>query len=314
MISLVLLGIVSRRDHARDHAAAAVLPGRQSDHDAARPAAPGDVGAARSTCAACRPIGDDIIVATDSSIEFMMNVGTGIVCEVIDGTQVALPPPKPRERSDAHELVLDTASPTRRSYTVYIYNDSSVVGNEDDRWQKFTLSDVHAQRQQVRMPFTHRGRRRPKSGRSSSCRARSLTISSTGGPLSRYIDVGAPVRVMKRVRYALYQAAATANGISASRTYNTSTSTYGSLVARQRTVRPVLGSRRPRASASGTTTSTATRSRRRMDSATRAKIARVDLIARARTSSNVRAAGIQSGANQQYKDSLAVSVMLRNRN
>ena len=39
-----------------------------------------------------------------------------------------------------------------------------------------------------------------------------------------------------------------------------------------------------------------------------------DLIARARTSANVRAAGIQGGANQQYKDSLAVSVMLRNRN
>jgi hypothetical protein len=50
------------------------------------------------------------------------------------------------------------------------------------------------------------------------------------------------------------------------------------------------------------------------DSTNRTKIARVDLIVRARTSANVRAAGIQGGANQQYKDSLAVSVMLRNRN
>jgi hypothetical protein len=45
----------------------------------------------------------------------------------------------------------------------------------------------------------------------------------------------------------------------------------------------------------------------------RARIARVDLIARARTATNVRAAGIQAGLDQQYKDSLAVSVMLRNR-
>ena len=45
----------------------------------------------------------------------------------------------------------------------------------------------------------------------------------------------------------------------------------------------------------------------------RARIARVDLIARSRTATNVRAAGIQAGLDQQYKDSLAVSVMLRNR-
>jgi hypothetical protein len=50
------------------------------------------------------------------------------------------------------------------------------------------------------------------------------------------------------------------------------------------------------------------------DATNRARIARVDLIARARTAANVRAAGIQGGANQQYQDSLAVSVMLRNRN
>ena len=50
------------------------------------------------------------------------------------------------------------------------------------------------------------------------------------------------------------------------------------------------------------------------DATNRARIARIDLIARARTLSNVRAAGIQNGVDQQYKDSLAVSVMLRNRN
>jgi hypothetical protein len=47
--------------------------------------------------------------------------------------------------------------------------------------------------------------------------------------------------------------------------------------------------------------------------ADRLRIARVDLIARARTDAEVRAAGIQNGVSQQYRDSLAVSVMLRNR-
>jgi hypothetical protein len=49
------------------------------------------------------------------------------------------------------------------------------------------------------------------------------------------------------------------------------------------------------------------------DSAARTRIARIDLVARAKTSANVRAAGIQNGVSQQYKDSLAASVMIRNR-
>jgi hypothetical protein len=49
------------------------------------------------------------------------------------------------------------------------------------------------------------------------------------------------------------------------------------------------------------------------DSASRTKIARVDLIVRAKTSSDVRAAGFQNGVSQQYRDSLAASVMIRNR-
>src|SRR5512147_1514698 len=39
--------------------------------------------------------GADILVASDSSIEFLMTVGTGIVCDTVAGTmgtQVALPP------------------------------------------------------------------------------------------------------------------------------------------------------------------------------------------------------------------------------
>ena len=38
-------------------------------------------------------VGDDIKVATDSSMEFMVTVGTGIVCELpAGGAQIVLPP------------------------------------------------------------------------------------------------------------------------------------------------------------------------------------------------------------------------------
>ena len=251
-------------------------------------------------------VGDDILAATDSSMEFMVNIGTGIVCEVVSGTQVALPP----ETLASGQMLTSFygyGDPPKGAM-VYMYNDSSVVGNEEDRWQQFTLVDVHHDAGRCLTSFASiadAGKQRPILEVSSTEPNDALT----GGPISRYINVGAPVRVMKRIRYALYQASDGKWYLGFS-TYDTSTSTYGSLS-------PVSGPYDPYGTASGLgfryydvdgneIASGAAASERE-------KIARVDLIARARTSANVRAAGIQNGANQQYRDSLAVSVMLRNR-
>ena len=266
-------------------------------------------------------IGNDVIVASDSSLEFMVNVGTGIVCQTIGGNKVALPP-----------LALDSKQtltswygygppdPAASEYTVYIYNDSSIVGNEDDRWQKFTLTGV-ATSLAYCLPgpgsFTKAvdlGQQRPVLELSSTEPNDPVTM----GPLSQYIGAGAPVRVLKRVRYKLYQhsdgqwylgfAACTA-------ACSVGSGTYEALA-------PVSGPYDAYSTSSGTPTGFGFRYYdvdgveipSGSDAAARARIARVDLIARARTSGNVRAAGIQNGATQQYRDSLAVSVMLRNRN
>ena len=37
-------------------------------------------------------VGGDILEVTDSSIQFRVNVGTSVVCQIIDATHVALPP------------------------------------------------------------------------------------------------------------------------------------------------------------------------------------------------------------------------------
>jgi prepilin-type N-terminal cleavage/methylation domain-containing protein len=41
---------------------------------------------------ACRPVGNDILVASDSSIVFNVTVGTGAVCELSGDAAVAMPP------------------------------------------------------------------------------------------------------------------------------------------------------------------------------------------------------------------------------
>ena len=88
-------------------------------------------------------IGNDILVASDSSIEMMVTVGTGAVCHVVNGAKVAMPP----EVLASGQSITnwygygepDPKNKPKSGYTVYIYNDSSVGGNADDRWQKFTL-------------------------------------------------------------------------------------------------------------------------------------------------------------------------------
>ena len=255
-------------------------------------------------------VGADILVASDSSMEFLVNVGTGVVCEVVDGKQVALPPEK-LASGQVLTSWLGYGKPDKDvySYFVYIYNDSSITGNEDDRWQKFTLKEVHADNSRCLTSFAtiaDVGKERPILELAST----EPDDPATGGPLSRYINVGAAVRVVKRIRYALYQET---NG-----KWYLGFANYKNGLSSWDTMSPVSGPYDPYGSASGLGFRyydvDGNEIASGADSASRSRIARVDLIARARTAANVRAAGYQGGVEQQYKDSLAVSVMLRNRN
>lgn len=258
-------------------------------------------------------VGNDILSVSDASIEFMVNIGTGIVCQVIGNDQVALPP----ENLDSGQMLTSWFGygPPDAGVSVYIYNDSSVTGNEDDVWKRFTLAS-------------------PAKSDASVCPAGSFTTGAdagksrwilklsdpdgkvdpvTGGPLSQYINEGAPVRVVKRVRYALYQEADKKWYLGFA-PYNTATGTYDDLA-------PVSGPYDAYSTTSGVASGLGFKYydvdgveiAAGADSASRTRIARVDLVVRARTSGNVRTEGIQNGAVQPYKDSLAVSVMLRNR-
>ena len=263
-------------------------------------------------------VGNDIALATDSSIWFNVTVGTGAVCEISGNAAVAMPP----EILFSGQSITswygygrpDPKNKPKSAYTVYIYNDSSSLGNQDDVWSPFVLADVTGDKTKCVSTFTRIedvGKERPV-----------LTLKNltgvpndpvTGGPLSQYIAVGAPVRIVKQVRYKLFQASDGKWYLGYS-DYNATTADFDPLS-------PVSG---PYDAYSSSSSGTGVGFRyydvdgneiaSGANAANRAKIARVDLIARARTSSNVKAAGFQNGVNQQYKDSLAVSVMLRNRN
>ena len=317
MISLVLLGIVSgvimrvvMRQQRFYQGVNQILTQRGQLRQA--------TGVVPSDLRSLSSVGGDIIIASDSSMEFMMNVGTGVVCElVLGGTKVIMPP----EVLFSQQTLTswygygwpDPKNKPKSAYTVYIYNPGSKVGNDDDTWQKFTLTDVDPTNTTACLgKFTEAadlGQKRPV-----------LVLSSTepndpvtGGPVSQYIGVGAPVRIMKQVRYKLYQATDGKWYLGYS-DFDATTSKYEELT-------PVSGPYEAYATGTGSATGIGFRYydvdgneiASGANATDRARIARVDLIARARTATNVRTAGFQNGLDQQYKDSLAVSVMLRNR-
>lgn len=311
MISLVLLGIVSGvimrviMRQQRFYQGVNQIMTQRSQLRQATSILPVDLRSLSS-------VGDDIIAATDSSIEFMVNVGTGAVCSVIDNKQVALPPDTLASGQDITDWFgygRPNPDDNDLKYTVYIYDDSVTLGNEDDYWKQYDLKEVHQDGSQCLTTYAtvaDAGKQRPILEVSDPL---GFTDPVTGGPLSQYIGVGAPVRVTRRVKYALYQAADGKWYLGFARMLK-STGAYEALS-------PVSGPYDPYGSAAGVAFRyydvDGTEIASGGNKAARERIARIDLIVRARTSANVRAAGIQGGANQQYKDSLAVSVMLRNR-
>lgn len=262
-------------------------------------------------------IGADLKAVSDSSVDFDMTIGSGIACEIGIGGEVVLPPDKILANGQRLTTFYGGYRPkVTDALKVYIYNDSSSVGNEEDRWQEFILTE------DVKDDAAGRclgplfvdvsldgGKPRPLLKLSSANGEPDDPL--TGGPVSRYVKVGAPVRFVKTVRYALF-------------TYTDGKwylgfAEYDPAAAKFKDLIPVSGPYEPYASAGGSGlrfryyTVDGVEVAAGADSAGRASIARLDLVIRAKTAGIVRADGIQAGVQQQYRDSLAVSVMLRNR-
>ena len=261
-------------------------------------------------------IGEDFIAVSDSAVEFDLNIGTGVVCAVAANNKIVLPPlvlDKGHTLTSFYPGVKLDAAEIARGVTVYVYNDSSRAGNFDDRWQKFKLVLAEEDPNLCLFSFATALDAGKKRFVLTLADTAGKTDPVTGGPISRYVGVGAPVRLMKRVRYKLFQDADSKWYLGYSE-YDKATSKYLDLT-------PVSGPYQAYASGTGATPGFAFRyydvdgveiasGAAQVD---RVRIARVDIIARARTGSNVRTEGIQNGVDQQYRDSLAVSVMLRNR-
>lgn len=316
MIALVLLGIISGvvmrviMRQQRFYQGANQIMTQRSQLRQATSVLPVDLRSLSS-------IGDDILAVSDTSIDFRMNVATGVICDLLPGGAGFVLPP---ENLDGGQTLTSFFGygyqqlKQGEGFEVFVYNDSNTVGNEEDAWKLYELdANVKADNSYCPTSFakvTDFGKARYEIKVSD---PDGYTDPVTGGPVSQYIQIGAPVRIVRKVRYALYKES-DGKWYLGYANYNAGTSAWETLA-------PVSGPYDPYSSSSGTPSglgfkyydvdgneiaSGATQAQRQ-------SIARIDLVARARTATNVRTGGIQNGLDQQYKDSLAVSVMLRNR-
>jgi len=252
-------------------------------------------------------VGGDILEVTDSSIQFRVNVGTSVVCQIVDATHIALPPLELASKVVLTSWVGGAEPEKDENVNVFVFNDSTSLGTEDDTWQQFRLKDLTPDASKCvgvaqffpTISIADIGKPRPV-----------LEIIDPLGPMSSNIKVGAPVRLTRRVQYALFQAG---DG-----RWYLGYAEYDRGLGKFKQLEPVSGPFDPRSSGAlglsfryyrvdGTEVAAGA------DDAARASIARIDLVVRGRTAGQVDIDGVQNGVRQEYRDSLAVSVMLRNR-
>jgi prepilin-type N-terminal cleavage/methylation domain-containing protein len=238
--------------------------------------------------------GTDIYASTDNAIDFRAITGSTVLCKITNASKILIPP---------MNLTAGTALTTwidqpQAGDSMLIYDDSAATGNGDDHWNVYGIQNT---------------------GSNSGCgmasgflRQEDADAGLTGysisltSPMTNTISIGAPIRFFRRRRYELYQPSG-------------STSWYlGMYDCRSScgTLSPVSG---PFAAYSATAGSTGLRFTY-LDSlgaevfptsvTERAKIARIQLTARADTRAPV---DIPGRPRAIVRDSLTLDVTLRNR-
>ncbi len=237
------------------------------------------------------PAQGDLVALSDSAIEFLATTGTGIVCTMDPGrTTVVLPP---------HTLATNAGLTSWASAPAM--GDLLVV--YDAAMNAMTSHLIHAANSAGSCPNT--------TGFTTTVGEASQGVSLSALPaLSATITIGAPVRILRRVRYSLYRSPTDRRWYLGYRDFNSLRSQPWS------TIQPVSGPFLPHASggaggivftffdAAGSTVTT---------SVLAASVRRIDVTARGETRSPVRTPGLSQTTNGHVRDSVRVSVALRNR-
>jgi prepilin-type N-terminal cleavage/methylation domain-containing protein len=142
--------------------------------------------------------GGDLLVITDTSMQFRAFVGTSIMCRFQSALVVELPP-----KMLASGTVLTAwINPPAPNDIAFIYNEGAEAGNTDDSWQPFTIADTASSTNSAVCPSNLN----PPFTTAADNAARRYTITLSAAPVQAQVDPGAPIRFAREVRYSIYRA------------------------------------------------------------------------------------------------------------
>jgi hypothetical protein len=139
--------------------------------------------------------GGDVLQMDEDKIEFLANIGSAILCEKTSTTHFAVPPLKA-----AHVTTTNWYSLPVVGDSVFVYDDSTSTGSEDDVWQRRAVQTVDANYTGCAgLPYTDptldAGKMRFRFG-----------VGGAGGDaIPSTTRLGSVVRFARPVRYRLYQ-------------------------------------------------------------------------------------------------------------
>lgn len=308
MIALVLMGLVSaalfqllRRQQVFYRATDELAIARSQIRDV-NMILPTDL---RSSSSA----GWDILDPQPTSVQFRSQIGSAILCQynTVNTAQIYLPP---AILTNGNTLTAWLYPPTVGDLA-YVYNDSTKPGNADDSWNRYTITDTASAADPTWCAPTNT----PAFDSAADNATPRYRITLNTALDSTKEKVGAPIRFMREVKYSLFQAKDSKWYLGYQKcTPNANPSTPGTCTD---SIQAVSGPFLPATNDSTTSGLYFTyydKYKNRVTSASNAnQIARVDIILRTKTTSFRRATG-QSGGITTRRDSLMLSVGIRNRN
>lgn len=285
-VSVLMLSMVVRQQ--RFHTGVtAVVEGKRSTRDAIELLAR-ELRPIATSAAALAPHGSDIYAMSDSAITFRAQLGSSVVCAVdADRTTITLP----GTTGAIDQRLTSFIVLPRAGDSLFIFDRGTTPSREDDAWHRFALA---ANPGGGLCPLRPIGL---ATNEAEGAFALALALTT---PVPTTIDVGAPIRFFRPTTYSLYRTSVGdwALGISAC--------AGGACGVRQ----PISGPYQPPTSGSPKGIALEFLDASGALTATPSDVARIDVVARTRSSTPLDIAHIRG---TRYHDSLATSIAIRNR-
>ena len=229
----------------------------------------------------------DIYAISDSSVSFRTPLGNSHICSVDSARSLLTLPSTRTTRAAALSAFLAMPRP---GDSLLVFDAGESMGADDDRWHPYVIAVGPGAGACPRRPFGLASDATEAAGIS-------LTIAPSLAPS---VGVGSPVRFFRPASYALYR------GTGSTWMLGYSLCAAGACTPRQ----PLSGPYLPFASGGGGGIAFQFFDREGALTSDRSRVARIDLVVRARSPSALDVGHIR---RQRYQDSLGVTVALRNR-